>query len=37
VIDRYIAQRKNHDSGRGSADWPAWQRHLDRIDPIWRT
>ncbi|MGE0254262.1 MAG: class II aldolase/adducin family protein [Alphaproteobacteria bacterium] len=37
IVASYIEQRRNHDSGRGSADWPAWQRRLDRIDPTWRT
>jgi ribulose-5-phosphate 4-epimerase/fuculose-1-phosphate aldolase len=25
-----------HDAGRGSADWPAWIRHLERLDPGFR-
>ena len=31
------AQYEKHDSGRGSADWPAFLRMLDRIDPSYRT
>jgi ribulose-5-phosphate 4-epimerase/fuculose-1-phosphate aldolase len=33
VLDRYVEQRKSHNAGRGGADWPAWLRRLDRIDP----
>ena len=33
VLDQYAEQRRNHNAGRGSADWPAWLRRLDRIDP----
>ncbi|MEP4379302.1 MAG: class II aldolase/adducin family protein [Alphaproteobacteria bacterium] len=33
VLEQYAAQRKTHNAGRGSADWPAWLRRLDRIDP----
>ena len=33
VLEQYAAQRKTHNAGRGSADWPGWLRRLDRIDP----
>ncbi|MDA0784918.1 MAG: class II aldolase/adducin family protein [Proteobacteria bacterium] len=33
VLDHYAEQRKTHNSGRGTADWPAFLRRLDRIDP----
>ena len=32
-----LAQYEKHDSGRGSADWPAYLRMLDRLDPSYRT
>jgi ribulose-5-phosphate 4-epimerase/fuculose-1-phosphate aldolase len=31
------AQYEHHDSGRGSADWPAYLRMLDQLDPSYRT
>ena len=33
VLDHYAEQRKAHDTGRGTADWPAFLRRLERIDP----
>jgi hypothetical protein len=30
-------QYDKHDAGRGSADWPAYLRKLDRLDPSYRT
>ena len=36
VLDRTRQQRLGHDSGRGSADWPANLRKLDMIDPGYR-
>src|SRR3546814_12113801 len=36
VLDHAAEQRKSHDSGRGTADWPAWLRRLDRIKPSQR-
>lgn len=33
VLDHYAEQRKSHNAGRGTADWPAWLRRLERIDP----
>ncbi|MDE0779106.1 MAG: class II aldolase/adducin family protein [Alphaproteobacteria bacterium] len=33
VLDNAAKQRKAHNAGRGTADWPAWLRRLDRIDP----
>jgi hypothetical protein len=32
-----LLQYEKHDSGRGSADWPAYLRMLDRLDPSYRT
>ena len=37
VCQKTVAQYEKHDSGRGSADWPAYLRMLDRIDPSYRT
>jgi ribulose-5-phosphate 4-epimerase/fuculose-1-phosphate aldolase len=36
ICDKTARQYEHHDSGRGSADWPAYLRMLDRIDPNWR-
>ena len=36
VLKTYEAQRKTHDAGRGSADWPGFLRRLDQIDPSYR-
>jgi ribulose-5-phosphate 4-epimerase/fuculose-1-phosphate aldolase len=36
VCKKTVAQYHKHDSGRGSADWPAYLRMLDRIDPSYR-
>jgi ribulose-5-phosphate 4-epimerase/fuculose-1-phosphate aldolase len=37
VCRKTVAQYVKHDSGRGSADWPAYLRMLDKIDPSYRT
>jgi ribulose-5-phosphate 4-epimerase/fuculose-1-phosphate aldolase len=37
VLDHYAEQRKSHNAGRGSADWPGWLRRLDRIDSSYAT
>jgi len=37
ICKKTVAQYEKHDSGRGSADWPAYLRMLDRIDPSYRT
>ena len=39
VCDKVAAQYEKHDSptGRGSADWPAYLRMLDRVDAGYRT
>jgi ribulose-5-phosphate 4-epimerase/fuculose-1-phosphate aldolase len=37
VCKATVLQYQKHDSGRGSADWPAYLRTLDRIDPSYRT
>ena len=36
VCRKTVAQYERHDSGRGAADWPAYLRMLDRIDPSYR-
>jgi ribulose-5-phosphate 4-epimerase/fuculose-1-phosphate aldolase len=36
ICEKVAAQYEAHDSGRGAADWPAYLRILDRIDPSWR-
>ena len=36
VCEKVAAQHARHDAGRGSADWPAYLRMLDRVDPGWR-
>jgi ribulose-5-phosphate 4-epimerase/fuculose-1-phosphate aldolase len=36
ICERTARQYLAHDSGRGSADWPAWIRHLERCDPGFR-
>jgi len=36
VCEKTAAQYAHHDSGRGSADWPAYLRMLDKIDPSYR-
>ena len=37
ICEKTVAQYEKHDSGRGSAEWPAYLRMLDRIDPSYRT
>lgn len=36
ICEKTARQYEHHDSGRGSADWPAYLRMLDSIDPAWR-
>ncbi len=36
VCEKVAAQYQSHDSGRGAADWPAYLRMLDQIDPSYR-
>jgi ribulose-5-phosphate 4-epimerase/fuculose-1-phosphate aldolase len=36
VCEKVAAQYEKHDSGRGAADWPAYLRKLDQIDPGYR-
>jgi ribulose-5-phosphate 4-epimerase/fuculose-1-phosphate aldolase len=36
ICEKTAAQYEKHDSGRGSADWPAYLRMLDKIDPSYR-
>jgi ribulose-5-phosphate 4-epimerase/fuculose-1-phosphate aldolase len=37
ICQKTAQQYQHHDSGRGSADWPAYLRMLDGIDPTWRS
>jgi ribulose-5-phosphate 4-epimerase/fuculose-1-phosphate aldolase len=36
TCEKVAAQFQNHDAGRGSADWPAYLRKLDKIDRSYR-
>jgi ribulose-5-phosphate 4-epimerase/fuculose-1-phosphate aldolase len=36
ILEKTRQQRKGHDAGRGTADWPATLRKLDMIDPSYR-
>jgi ribulose-5-phosphate 4-epimerase/fuculose-1-phosphate aldolase len=36
ICEKTARQYEAHDSGRGAADWPAYLRMLDRIDPTYR-
>lgn len=36
VCEKTAAQYEKHDAGRGSADWPAYLRMLDKIDRSYR-
>lgn len=36
ICEKTAHQYEHHDSGRGSADWPAYLRMLDGIDAGWR-
>jgi ribulose-5-phosphate 4-epimerase/fuculose-1-phosphate aldolase len=37
ICEKTAAQYEKHDSGRGAADWPAYLRLLDGIDPSYRS
>jgi len=37
VCEHVTAQYELHDKGRAPAEWPAYLRQLDRIDPSYRT
>jgi len=37
ICEKTAAQFETHDRGRGSADWPAYLRMLDKEDPSYRT
>jgi ribulose-5-phosphate 4-epimerase/fuculose-1-phosphate aldolase len=37
ICEKVAHQYEHHDSGRGSADWPAYLRMLDAIDADWRS
>ncbi|MGH6768405.1 MAG: class II aldolase/adducin family protein [Xanthobacteraceae bacterium] len=36
ICEKVAAQYASHDSGRGSADWPAYLRIIDQVDPGFR-
>ncbi len=36
ICEKTAHQYEHHDSGRGSADWPAYLRMLDGVDSTWR-
>jgi ribulose-5-phosphate 4-epimerase/fuculose-1-phosphate aldolase len=36
ICEKTAEQYEHHDSGRGSADWPAYLRILDGVDRSWR-
>ncbi|HTZ03975.1 MAG TPA: class II aldolase/adducin family protein [Xanthobacteraceae bacterium] len=36
ICEKTAHQYEHHDSGRGSADWPAYLRMLDTVDGGWR-
>jgi ribulose-5-phosphate 4-epimerase/fuculose-1-phosphate aldolase len=36
ICEATARQFEHHDAGRGQADWPAWVRRMDRIDPSYR-
>lgn len=36
ICEKTARQYEHHDSGRGSVDWPAYQRMLDQFDSGWR-
>jgi hypothetical protein len=36
ICETTAAQFESHDAGRGGADWPAYMRLLDGIDPRYR-
>ena len=36
ICEKTAHQYEHHDSGRGSADWPAFLRIADQIDPNYR-
>jgi ribulose-5-phosphate 4-epimerase/fuculose-1-phosphate aldolase len=36
ICEKTARQYEHHDAGRGSADWPAYQRILDQTDSSWR-
>jgi hypothetical protein len=36
VCEHVAAQYEKHDKGRASAEWPAYLRQLDMLDPGYR-
>jgi len=37
TCEKVAAQYQTHDAGRGAADWPAYLRLMDNLDPSYRT
>ena len=37
LCEHVARQFEHHDGGRGAADWPAWVRRMDRLDPSFRS
>ena len=37
ICEKVAKQFENHDSGRGTADWPAYLRLMDNLDPSYRS
>ena len=37
ICEKVATQFENHDSGRGAADWPAYGRLMDNLDPSYKT
>lgn len=36
ICEKVSQQLDSHDKGRGAADWPAWMRLMDAVDPSYR-
>lgn len=36
ICEKTAAQFETHDAGRGAADWPAYLRLMDKVDPSYR-
>jgi ribulose-5-phosphate 4-epimerase/fuculose-1-phosphate aldolase len=37
ICEKVAKQLDAHDRGRGAADWPAWMRLMDKVDPSYRS
>jgi hypothetical protein len=36
ICEKVATQYQTHDAGRGAADWPAYLRMMDQVDPGYR-